>query len=356
MSQFSSPSPANRSPDEENASLRNLLEQARAAYGQQQQQQQQLQAEQMQAMAGQMQALMQQAAAGQQAPPAHREREPTMGKLDTSAAARYSGKLGALDAWLMVMQQRITFYGVQRPQWVAYAAAHLEGAALQLWTTAPAEDKADWDTMRELLTRNYQPINAAELTRGKLRAMTQRGRPIALYVAEAQALFTHVPEMHVLDRIYAFTHGLDAKVREHVEQVEPTTLADATVRAVRFGARTAAASSSRGDMGLSVLAALTGDDAPPSEEDDDSAERQQGKPAATRAEVQQLMAMLRSSTSSRPAGHDRRERSSSGYVLPVLKHLTPTQVRDYMEKNLCFQCGKTGHSSRFCPNKKKGTN
>jgi len=309
----------------------------------------------MQAMGEQMQALMQQAAAGQQAPPVHREREPNMGKLDTSAAARYSGKLGALDAWLMVMEQRIAFYGVLRPQWVAYAAGHLEGAALQLWATAPAEDKTSWGTMIALLTRNYQPINAAELTRGKLRSMTQRGRAIAMYVAEAQALFVHVPDMHVQDRIYAFTHGLDAKVREHVEQVEPTTLADAIVRAVRFGSRTAAASAqSRGDMDLSMLAALNGDDAPPSGEDEDSAERQQGRPAATRAEVQQLMAMLRSSASSRPPNHDRRERGSSGYVLPVLKHLTPTQVRDYMEKNLCFQCGKTGHSSRFCPNKGKG--
>jgi len=45
------------------------------------------------------------------------------------------------------------------------------------------------------------------------------------------------------------------------------------------------------------------------------------------------------------AGGDRR--------LPVVDHLAPRQVREYMEAGKCFGCGQPGHSSRQCPQSKQ---
>jgi len=326
----------------ENAQLRHMLDQA--------QQQGAAQNAQMQQMAQQLQALMQQQAAA--------PRGPHMGKMD--GTAKYSGGIGGLDAWLMKMRQLIEFNCVLEPQHVAYAAAHLDGPALGMWSAlGQGERPGDWAALVALLARHYQPINAAELARGKLRSLKQGGRAIAVYVSEAQRLFIDVPNMHAHDRIFALIQGLDPRTRAHVEELAPTTL-DATIeRAVRFSSRASAAAGSARDhmdlspMELAAIAAVNGDATPV----DGDAAAARGKAPATHAELQQLFALLRSGT--RPPAHDKRERGSGGqYQLPVLKHLNPTQVREYMEKGKCFQCGETGHASRWCPHKgkPKGTN
>jgi hypothetical protein len=46
--------------------------------------------------------------------------------------------------------------------------------------------------------------------------------------------------------------------------------------------------------------------------------------------------------------------ASGGYErrLPTMKHLTPVEVKAYMEEGKCFGCAKKDHSSRECPRRK----
>jgi Zinc knuckle len=80
----------------------------------------------------------------------------------------------------------------------------------------------------------------------------------------------------------------------------------------------------------------------------------------TRAELQQLLNAMReqrrgpgarSSKDSKPKGFDPRDRR-----LPRIPHLTPVQVKEYMDNGKCFNCASKEHLSRDCPQQKKPVN
>ena len=61
------------------------------------------------------------------------------------------------------------------------------------------------------------------------------------------------------------------------------------------------------------------------------------------------------SSSSGSGGSNRHVRFAGGQSrLPIMPHLTPVQVKEYMDAGKCFGCGAKDHTSRGCPNRKKG--
>ena len=165
-----------------------------------------------------------------------------IGKLHD--ADRYSGD-GDFDAWLSRMHQLCNFYGLTTDaQHLAYAAAHLKGAALQWWSSLTAPLPTTLIDFVSRLRDRFQPITTAETARLKLRNLTQGRGGVQVYVNAFNALLVSVPTMAVDDRIFAFIHGLNERTQAHVNEIAHTTLASAIERAVRFGSRSQVAASS----------------------------------------------------------------------------------------------------------------
>ena len=52
--------------------------------------------------------------------------------------------------------------------------------------------------------------------------------------------------------------------------------------------------------------------------------------------------------------HGSRAGAGGFRALPIIPHLTPDQVTEYMAAGKCFGCGAKDHSSRGCPKRKVG--
>lgn len=285
---------------------------------------------------------------------------PAQGKLHESS--RYGGT-AALDPWLATMQQLCLFYGLSSDaQRVNYAAAHLKDAALQWWFSLGAATPATWADLTAALRARFQPVTSGELARAKLRTLTQGKGGVQAYVAAFNALLVHVPTMAVEDRVFAFIDGLSDRVKAHVGEVAHATLETAIERAVRFDSRqmrapagSSAGHSSHAPMDVNALLGIEG------LEQETGTEQGTPAPAAdapvTRAEFQQLLNAMREQRrgpaaggkEGKPRSFDPRDRR-----LPRIPHLTPLQVKEYMDEGKCFGCGSKDHRSRECQSKPQG--
>ena len=278
------------------------------------------------------------------------------GKLH--AEAGYSGS-AALDTWLNRMTQLTQFYGlVTDAQRVHYAAAHLRDAALQWWLSLAAQQPTTWADFERLLRQRFQPITTAETARARLRELKQGKATVQAYVATFNALMAHVPTMSEDDRVFAFVAGLNKKVQAHVDEIAHTSLQGAIERAVSFGsraARTAAVAASSSSSGAPMELDMLGIEG--LEQETGAGDADTAAAPVTRAELLQLLNAMRegrraegSSSSSGGKGKFSRFRPGG---LPRIPHLSPEQVKAYMDEGKCFGCGSKDHRSRACPKRKE---
>lgn len=75
--------------------------------------------------------------------------------------------------------------------------------------------------------------------------------------------------------------------------------------------------------------------------------------AALRNEMRQMLNAMREERRSNNRGGGAGSASSRPpRSLPRVPHLTPEQVKEYMDAGKCFGCGSTEHSARGCPKRK----
>ena len=142
-----------------------------------------------------------------------------------------------------------------------------------------------------------------------------------------------------------------------------TQLSSAYDMAARIGgmgeahpsAGASSSSGARGDapMDLDSLANIEG-----LEHDTDAVGSTDGP--VTRSELRELLNAMRDERRGQTAGLGRNVRSANGAPLnrglPRIPHLTPVQVKEYMDAGMCFGCGSKDHRSRQCPNRKVDKN
>jgi hypothetical protein len=123
-------------------------------------------------------------------------------------------------------------------------------------------------------------------------------------------------------------------------------------------------SASSAAMELDALAATEdGEDAPPAQETAADKDIR-----ALRADMQQMLNAMRQERSGNrggragpPGGRSNRGNGGAGREglprnLPRIPHLSPIQVKEYMDSGKCFGCGSTAHSARACPQRKEDGN
>ena len=141
------------------------------------------------------------------------------------------------------------------------------------------------------------------------------------------------------DQLHQFVRGLHPSIASMVTLIDAKTLEEATNIAVRFGATAAASSSpsssSAGDaMDLSNIEGLDQDT-------DDGTDT-----PVTQKQLMQLLAAMQERH--RSGGGDAPKAPYVPRGLPVIKGMTPQQVKVYMDAGKCFRCGSTEHRSRGC--------
>jgi Ty3 transposon capsid-like protein/Zinc knuckle len=297
---------------------------------------------------------------------------PLRAKLSEKDAYRGTA---ALDVFLSRMLQLSEYYGIATDDdRVRYAAAHLQGPALQWWQSLPAPRPSTWELFVSGLRARFQPITTAEVARARLDRLEQGRYNVQAYVSAFQALIAYLPRMDEADKVHRFVSGLAPSVRAHVDELAHTTLPSAIERAVRYGSRqqgrVAAVPSSNGSSNSSTQGVAMELDVLDFEDDYCPA----AEPAApgtttaatdgTTAILLELRAMREAlagsskrngnSNSSSGNGNRNRRRVNSrppATGLPTVPHLSTEQVKAYMETGKCFSCGRTDHQSRQCPNK-----
>lgn len=283
----------------------------------------------------------------------------------------YTGAPGTLDEWLSAMRRQFAWYGVQMhtdDERIRFATAYLAGSAWEWWDKLSAKP-ATWADLVTQLHGRWQPGNSADTARAKLFALTQGKLSVHDYVDAFWRLLARIPDMGESDRLFQFQRGLRPHIAMQLRIHGVNTMDAAVQMAVRVGslgemaatATHATAPSSSGGaptpMQLDTMfAGVEGLEADTAGTPGTRAGSSDANTPVTRAELQQMLNAVR---------HQRRQDGGAGKrggegaehrrrPLPVIPHLSPEQVKQYMDAGKCFGCGATDHSSRRCPKRKVG--
>ena len=290
---------------------------------------------------------------------------PTPQRPRLPAPAAFEGAASKLDEWRADLQQQMRYYHMTTDaQQLEFAAGFVRGAARDWWEHLDAAARpATWDALITALRARFQPVTTAETARAKLRALTQGKTSIHAYVSAFRALLVAVPTMAEDDRLFAFRSGLQPAIAMQLQVQGVNTLEAAIAMATRMGsfgdAHAAAAagraasghfpaassSSASAPMDLSNVEGLEGDS------DETGASAPEAGLAELRAEMRQMLNAMRSARggSSGAGAGARGARGGFSSNLPRIPHLSPLQVKEYMDAGKCFVCGSTEHRSRDCP-------
>jgi hypothetical protein len=364
------------------ASLQQL--QARLQQQQQQLQAQQAHQQQVAAAAGPSGS----AAAGGAAAAASRPRIP--------AASNYEGSPTRLDGWLREMQQQFDWYRLTSDaDRVSMARAQLRGNALDWWSTLSSATSTtlstSYDAFQAALRERFQPVNRAQTARIQLDALQQGPRQsLNDYVAAFRRLLEALPDMAEADRLHRFLRGLRPAMQLRLAHQPITTLDGAIKAAAHLDALTGLAILAQGAGPAASGGAGRAHGNPHADmmdlnalgfADVEGLEQETGGdcagggglmdagPAAAGSstplgpssattlhrEVTELRQLLNAMRDVRRGGSGAPKKNGKGdreRPLPVVDHLSPAQVREYMAAGKCFTCGSTEHRGRDCPHRK----
>jgi hypothetical protein len=294
-----------------------------------------------------------------------------------AAPTTFDGRSGTLDAWKADMGRQFAWYNTAADAArIRVASAHLKDAAGDWWSSIPAACRpTTWVDFITALEARFQPINSAELARSQLYALTQGKKTINEYVDSFRRLLGRLTDaagqidMAASDQLQHFRKGLRPAIALQIEVQGITTLDAAINAAVRVGSRydlaTASSSSSGSSSSQHRDAPMELDNIEGLEGNTDASDTDTSLHApVTRAELKLMFAALQdkrragpsSSGSSSGGGKSNRQGRFAGQArgLPTIPHLSPDQVKEYMDNGKCFGCGSKDHTSRGCPKRKVG--
>jgi len=280
------------------------------------------------------------------------------------APAAFDGAASKLDEWRADLLQQFDYYAITSDaERLRFAAGHMRGSARDWWTYLEAAARpATWDALIVALRARFQPVTTATTARAKLHALTQGKASVHAYVSAFRALLVAVPDMGDADRLFAFQRGLQPAIALQLQVHGVTTLENAIAMATRIGSFGDAHAASRAAFGPSAAASssasapmdLSNVEGFDQNEPQDTDDAQDESIAELRAEMRQMLNAMRAQR----GGHSGRGGSAGagagargGYSsnLPRIPHLSPLQVKEYMDAGKCFVCGSTEHRSRDCP-------
>ena len=279
-----------------------------------------------------------------------------------AALPNYSGDSQTLEEWLSAVKQQQTYYGMDsEEEAIRFAVAHLKGAANDWISHLHAAPTTMADLAGQLRTR-FQPVTREEVARGRLHELEQGKQSINDYISSFRRIIISIPSMDTNSQMYAFQRGLRPALQMVIKTQMPKTLEEAISLAARVGTNTMGQSSSSSSSSSAASHATVAMDESMDismmdyiqqlETSKDEEEEVMAK--ISQVQLNALITALSAKGRNNGSGSNGRgaQGASGGYKpakgLPTIRGLTETQVKEYMDANKCFNCGKPGHASRFC--------
>jgi len=270
----------------------------------------------------------------------------------------------SVDSWLFELDSYLALTNATDAQKLAFAISCLRDSATIWWRTAvqimteQERQNITYDTFKQMIRTNYQPVAAAETARAALHRIQQKGT-VQAYNALYLRLMNQITDMSTADQMYLYKQGLQSHIAREVSIHRPTTLmecmnfaqrAEIELRQLRPNPRPTGnvtyPSSSRAPFGSfrapamhamntpMEVAAMDGDfDWSDAYGESGTAGDNTGYPTTTHA-VNATSSMSKPNTNNHarnPLSNEERQRC--------------------MQKGLCFVCRQQGHLSRQCPSK-----
>jgi hypothetical protein len=277
----------------------------------------------------------------------------------------YDGSAAALDDWLAEIERQTAWYSMSETEGLRMAAGFLKpGPALDWWKHLPQKPTSCHE-LATLLRARFQPVTTEEATRQQLFGLKQGKTPINDFIATFRKLAARLPTMAEGDKLHLFVHALRPAMQTQLKVHNVKTLDAAIDMAARLGNLGDASFGSLPPGGpmadaMQLDAVTAGEDTGSSSSGATTSgtARKSDPSAAPWGALTELLNAMReerradgSASSSRDRGRERSKYQQRGP--PRIPHLSEEQVKAYMDADKCFACGKTGHQSRACPNKKK---
>jgi hypothetical protein len=126
---------------------------------------------------------------------------------------------------------------------VDLAVNHLQGAAADWWDSLSIETKnaarGSWDRFCEVMRTRFQPVQAAELARARLRVLKQKSGSVSKYTEEFLRELNPIRhEMHANDQVFYYKEGLyDRRIHDKIVENRPASLEAAIDLAVQWEAQ-----------------------------------------------------------------------------------------------------------------------
>jgi hypothetical protein len=139
-----------------------------------------------------------------------------------------------VETWLFQVEK---FFNVARAaasdvERIDYATLLFKDAALTWWRALSATNQTPttWLEFKDLLQKQFLPINSVRLARDRLAQLKQTG-PVRDYAFKMRLTFLEIPTMSEDEKLDRFIRGLKPHIRREVELRNPTQLETAVAQA-----------------------------------------------------------------------------------------------------------------------------
>ena len=289
---------------------------------------------------------------------------PTLKPQPPSTFTGLTTHSSSVDSWLFELDSYLALTNATDAQKLAFAISCLRDGATIWWRTAlqilTEEEKQNitYDTFKQMIRTNYQPVAAAETARAALHRIQQKGN-VQAYNALYLRLMNQITDMSTADQMYLYKQGLQPHIAREVSIHRPSTLmecmnfaqrAEIELRQLRPYTRMngGATYPSRAPFGSFRAPAMHSMSTPMEvaamNGDVDCDEVPFGGNTVTdNTEDTNTHAVNAVHTTSKP-----RTMSNHNHTRTPLSN---EERQRCMQKGLCFVCRQQGHLSRQCPSK-----
>lgn len=259
---------------------------------------------------------------------------------------------------------------------VDLAVNHLQGAAADWWDSLSNETKSDaratWERFCEVMRGRFQPVQAAELARARLRSLRQKASNISRYTEEFLRELNPIRhEMHENDKIFYYKEGLyDRRIHDKIVENHPTSLEGAIDLAVQWEAqysrgrilsssqfRSFGRSSSSNNSSVAVPMELSAITDVIEEEETELTSSSLDASINNSSRVEQILVAQLEAMQKRLESIERShsESTSTNRVAALGKGRVPNRSKDevarLMREGRCINCCAKGHMKKDCKSK-----